>query len=156
MTGPVPPSTQHFEVHNTPSQSFVRSCFLASASAWPSLLCPEWAVLLEQLWYRKGDCDTLIMGGQRLGRESHTTHIPHALPAQLVPTPHAQGTHTELWELPCEMESSVLPIPHCFWSLGSSHRACSATPTTFPMYLTPQSQVGGGEDVSLFLSCQLL
>lgn len=52
------------------------------------------------------------------------------LPTQPVHAPHAQGTHTEGWDLACKTESPVLPLTHCFWSQRDS---CRETPTAFPI-----------------------
>lgn len=88
--------------------------------------------------------------GQGFGMESYTTHIPFQLPrlpAQLLHTAHAQGTHTEIWEVACKRESSVLPIL-CFWS----HRLPQRNPSDLSQPLNTRNQ----RRSSPFLSCQLL
>lgn len=89
--------------------------------------------------------------GQGLGMESYTTHIPFQLPrlpAQLLHTPHAQGTHTEVWEVACKTESSVLPLPHRFWS----HRLPQRNPSDLSQLFNTRNQ----RWIPPFLSCQLL
>lgn len=65
--------------------------------------------------------------GQGLGMESHSAHSQHSC----CPSPCSGNTHRGLRT--CLQNVELCPASiKCFWSPQSSHRACRASPRTFP------------------------